>query len=399
MNQTVEIIVGGDTQFDYQSRVKTVECDLTKFDKLLDVGLTCINVILVKGFNLFYTPRRMHFPKIGIRSCYISHGMNFPKHKFIFIYKEQNKKKDLNFKSDEEKINHPFKNLKSLLLKTDLNFFNLECPLSRQNVYWGVLCADPLFVKSLSQSNIRLVSVANNHSYDLGEPAFLDTLKNLEKENINFIGGGVNLNEARKPYIFKKDDTKIAFLAYFQNESYGIDKMHEVTPTKNKPGILPICEDLIYDDILNVKDAVDLVFVSLHWGNENTPKIHPLSIKLAHKIIDSGADCILGHHPHVPKGIEIYKNKPIFYSFGNFVFGYSRTYWGDNFIARINIKNKKIYKTEIIPISGKNEESFQPRILTGERFEKIISFLQKNSINTKIVATNGKGVITHEHFK
>jgi len=133
----------------------------------------------------------------------------------------------------------------------------------------------------------------------------------------------------------------------------------------------------------------------LHWGIINSQKIHPKAIKYAHEIIDAGADVILGHHPHVPQGIEIYKNRPIFYSFGNLIFKYNRKSWQDNFLAGIYIQKNQVKKIEILPISGRGSKLYQPELLSGNDAKRMLLNLQKFSsiLNTKIEIEDNKGII------
>ena len=99
----------------------------------------------------------------------------------------------------------------------------------------------------------------------------------------------------------------------------------------------------------------------------------------AHLLIDAGADIIVGHSPHVPHGIEIYKGKPILYSLGNFIFPYGRTQWSDNFLAEIIVNKSELQGIMIYPISGQGQALFQPEILEGERANSLLYDLQIKS--------------------
>jgi poly-gamma-glutamate synthesis protein (capsule biosynthesis protein) len=105
------------------------------------------------------------------------------------------------------------------------------------------------------------------------------------------------------------------------------------------------------NQIKDMKNDVDILLLSIHWGVELSTTPRKAEIDLARKLIDAGADIIMGHHPHVLQGIEIYKGKPIFYSLGNFVFGAKNELTSNTMIAQINIIDKNIDNVKIIPCS------------------------------------------------
>jgi poly-gamma-glutamate synthesis protein (capsule biosynthesis protein) len=153
---------------------------------------------------------------------------------------------------------------------------------------------------------------------------------------------------------------------------------------------------IIVEDIKAAKKKADFVFISLHWGIENQPSVHPTQIEIAHLLIDEGADCIIGHHPHVPHGIEVYKERPIFYSLGNFIFAQTEDCWSDNILAEIIIDCRKFKGVIIYPISGQGQELFQPEILTGTRADSLLHEIQIKSVffNTRITTQNHVGYIS-----
>jgi poly-gamma-glutamate synthesis protein (capsule biosynthesis protein) len=137
---------------------------------------------------------------------------------------------------------------------------------------------------------------------------------------------------------------------------------------------------MIEEDIKAAGEKADLVFVSLHWGFEDQPNIHPRQKEIAHMLIDAGADGIIGHHPHIPHGIEIYRGKPVLYSLGNLIFGFSSRLWSDNFLAEIVIDRKSIQGIIIHPVSGRGQELSRPEILSGARARSTLHELQIKSV-------------------
>jgi len=226
---------------------------------------------------------------------------------------------NLVFDSEEKRNYHPFKRIAQLLRTADVAFANLEMSLSDAGRSVGSFRAPTSMAKVLSWAGFDVLTTANNHIFDSGEQGMFDTEQALNENNIASFGTGRNLSEARKPHIVEKNGIKLAFLGYSQiTNHWGGD-----FALSNRSGVAPLDSFLVAEDIKNIRNSVDFVIVSFHWGMENTQSIHPDIIELAHQVMDAGADVILGHSPHMPQAVEMYKNKPILYSLGNLVFGHN----------------------------------------------------------------------------
>lgn len=213
------------------------------------------------------------------------------------------------------------------------------------------------------------MSTANNHSLDAEGVGLVDTLETLKKAEIGAVGTGRNLEEARHPFVINKKGIKTAFFGYSQFKGWGYSKGFALT---DRSGVVPLDPFLIKKDIARIRDKVDWIVLSFHWETEDEQKTHPAAREFAKKAIDAGADIIIGHHPHVPHGVEVYKGKVIFYSLGNFIFKHNYTRWMDNILARIYLASDKIIKVEILPISGRGEHLHQPYLLKGEAAKKLL---------------------------
>jgi poly-gamma-glutamate synthesis protein (capsule biosynthesis protein) len=216
--------------------------------------------------------------------------------------------------------------------------------------------AHPGCAKAIKSTGFDVVSFAGNHCMDWGREAFFDTVDALTannltvigvgkdikeaRNNLTVIGVGKDIKEARKAAIVDIQDTKIAFLAYntilpmnywANNHRPGCAPMraltlyeqieHDQPGTPARTHTFAHREDLeaLIDDIRTARQKADIVILSLHWGIHFVPAvIADYQREVAHAAIDNGADLILGHHAHILKGIEVYKNKVIFYSMGNF---------------------------------------------------------------------------------
>ena len=165
------------------------------------------------------------------------------------------------------------------------------------------------------QGRFDAVSLANNHSGDYGHEAFVETMQYLANAGMAYFGGGRNLAEAHRPLWIEKNGLKIAVLGYNEFKP----RAFQAGPTW--PGVAWSEDDLVIADIRAAKAAgADLVIPFMHWGWEKETRPTERQKTLARKMIDAGAALVVGGHPHVTQGAEIYRGKPIVYSLGNFVF-------------------------------------------------------------------------------
>ena len=190
------------------------------------------------------------------------------------------------------------------------------------------------------------------------------TVEILKKNGIDYIGlKKGDLGKVNKPIIKEINSTKVGFLSY-SNVSH---KKFGAGPKKygTIPGIMPV----IRKDIKSARENVDVLIVYMHWGREWEP-VKEKQKKLARKIIDTGADIIVGSHTHLFQDIEMYKGKYIFYGLGNFVFDLRREDSRYSAIVKINVMNKKITNVSIIPVFL---EGYRPEPIRSRN--KVFEFL------------------------
>lgn len=189
----------------------------------------------------------------------------------------------------------------------------------------GERLPDKLFVFRAKTSNVRymrdlgvdIVGLANNHVFDYGEQAFIDTLETLERAGISYVGAGRNIAAAQAPVYMQANGLTIAYVAASRAEKV----MMTPEATNDTPGIL-----LCYDNsrfLASIREAAahaDYVIALPHWGIECSTDLEDVQVQGAHAYIDAGADAVFGTHTHYLQGIEFYRGKPIVYSLGNFWF-------------------------------------------------------------------------------
>lgn len=221
---------------------------------------------------------------------------------------------------------YPFAAMKTTLRAADIAFCNLECclattgkPVPKKYNFRG----HPRGALALREAGFDVVSLANNHSLDYGKPALAETLRHLSAQNIVVSGAGATLAEAHRLRILSVKGLRIGFLSY-------IGLFPAAVPlTKNEPAVAMADLRLIRRDVCAARPKVDFLVVSLHAGEEYKFKHAARQAAMAHSAVDSGADLVIGHHPHVVQDSEVYRGKPIYYSLGNFVFDPSPTFLRD----------------------------------------------------------------------
>jgi poly-gamma-glutamate capsule biosynthesis protein CapA/YwtB (metallophosphatase superfamily) len=198
------------------------------------------------------------------------------------------------------------------LNEPNLTFANLECPLSTEGPHDPRNCcfrADPATVKVLTDGGFDVVALANNHSLNAGREGILQTLDVLDKNGIAYVGAQRERTRGMEPVFFHVGELKAGFMAFtdlsFEHGSY------------SKVNTDP---KAAYGAVREAAEQCDLLFVSVHWGEEYESMPRKRQRATAKALIDAGADCVFGHHPHTLQGIGVYKGKPILYSMGNFVF-------------------------------------------------------------------------------
>ncbi len=237
--------------------------------------------------------------------------------------------------------------------------------------------AKPERLKIYEEMGVDLVSLANNHVYDYGETAFLDMLEAFEKYEIPHVGAGRNLEEAEKAYIIKIGSFNFAFVAATRAEK----NIFTAGATKDSPGVFR-CYDpsemIRVIKELRKDESIDYIIPMIHFGRENSHDLEKEQVSSAHAYIDAGADMIIGHHAHTLQGVEIYKDKPIIYNLGNFLFNEAEV---ETAIFRFTIDENGNHKYEIIPALQANEKT---SLLSGSRKQKVINDINSWSINAKL---------------
>lgn len=261
----------------------------------------------------------------------------------------------------KQKIN-PFLKLDPLLSEQDCVIGNLEC-LPRGNDGENILKKPRLTttvetLKYLTNIHLDIACLAQNHIYDHLEDGFDKTTSFLKDINIKYLGAGKTKKDASEEIILDKNGLKIGILNYVTSDT-----------NPNLPD-----DSKVYLNVFNLRDAqekiktlrpvVNHIILQLHWGGRVEGGLYPDfdQPKIARKLINAGADLIIGHHSHTIQPFEVYKGKYIFYSLGNFCFA-DLNFEGELYPLKKQSKqgllavvefSKREYKTDLIFIDNIN---------------------------------------------
>lgn len=286
-------------------------------------------------------------------------------------------------------VDEPFRLVSTLLRGADLTIANLECPLSTRGTPLEnkkyTFRGDPGTARGMKEAGIKLVSLANNHILDYGPLALQDTIDVLDGVGIAHAGAGLDLPGALAPAVIEVGGKKISFLSHSSIIPKGF------YPSTDRAGIAPAKLEFITQGIRQAKGESDFVICSFHWGIELQDRPQKSQREMAHLAVDAGADLVLGHHPHVLQGIEIYKGRAIVYSLGNFVFDNFRPFTDEAIALKCQLFSGEVKEVKVVPI--KIAPFGQPRVAEGEEAEQIIDRLSRISseFGTTIEMEQGEG--------
>ncbi len=255
---------------------------------------------------------------------------------------------------------------------------------------------------ALKLGGIDAVGCANNVTY--GAEAILSSLAVLDEMGIAHTGAGANTKEARAPAILERNGTRFGFLQY---TSVFWPIGHEANETS--PGVAAVKASTAYqpperggntptataktlswpdpeylrsyeEDILALRDQVDILVVSCHWGVSGSDEIPQYQIDLGHAAIDAGADLVFGHGPHVIQAVEIYNGTPIFYSVGNFSFGWEPV--GPDWVGLLvqaDIQKDRVRRVSCVPVREDNHTDRRTIMRTVNEEQEAMQALERLS--------------------
>jgi poly-gamma-glutamate capsule biosynthesis protein CapA/YwtB (metallophosphatase superfamily)/GNAT superfamily N-acetyltransferase len=272
---------------------------------------------------------------------------------------------------DEYGHDYPLQRIQHLWADADLVVANHEGPLTHRTSpsakldtgrkrYW--YRGDPESARTLAESGIGVVSLANNHVTDFGPEALADTLTALDDAGIPHCGAGPDAQAARRPVVVEIGGMRVGFLSLMQRYQMYLDEQLYATP--EQPGVALLRPSRLARDIGRLRNRVDLCVVLVHWGRNYKP-LTELQQRLALQIVAAGADLVVGHHPHVPHPVDTVGGVPVLYSLGNGPFGSPGRYHSGRppygAVAGVTVEPHRVVDLEIDCIHVDNSVvQFQP---------------------------------------
>ena len=223
-----------------------------------------------------------------------------------------------------------------VLRNCDLRMVNLECPLvdNGEPVHKSgtVLKGVSDHIRGLTAVPFEVVTLGNNHVFDYGVDAFVKTRDLLDEHGIQSVGAGMSLAEAAKALVIEANDIRIGIISFSEGEDLS-------AAADGVPGVLGWEVERVIDQVKEIRSHVHAVIVICHAGVEYIPYPPPYLAVALQRIAEAGADLVIGHHPHVPQGVQIHQGVPICYSLGNFIFISRLTFYSEKSV----IWSKPVY--------------------------------------------------------
>ena len=276
---------------------------------------------------------------------------------------------------------YPFQHVKEEITKADISFINLESAFTAREKkvpgqqFW--IKSDPSTLQAIKNTGYDIVNIGNNHTLDYGQDGLLDTISHVEKLKLPYTGAGKNAEDAytaRELTVKGKKFKFLSFVRFMPNFNW--------VAGDNKPGVANGYDlDLVTKTIQEQKKDADYVIVYMHWGVEKSNRPIEYQKQYVPKMVEAGADAIVGSHPHWLQGFEYYNKVPIAYSLGNFLFP--------------SYVNGKSAETGVLTLTFKGNDvqmSFNPYIIRNnqvspvneEEKKKALQYLQAVSTDVEI---------------
>jgi poly-gamma-glutamate synthesis protein (capsule biosynthesis protein) len=250
-----------------------------------------------------------------------------------------------------------FKDATIAMVNQEFTFSNGGTPMDNKQFTFRV---DPKYVQIFQDMSLDIVTLANNHTLDYGITALQDSFQTLSNADIQYVGAGNNLEEAKVANYFDVNNKKVAILGASR-----VIPVPDWNAGREKPGMLTTYDPTyLLEEIKIAKEQSDYVVVYVHWGLEKKDKPEEYQRGLAKQYIDAGADIVIGSHPHVLQGIEYYNGKPIVYSLGNFMFYNSIN---QTAILKVTVNEMNETKVQVLPCKAVNAQTFLINDLTDKQ--------------------------------
>lgn len=292
----------------------------------------------------------------------------------------------------ETALRYGFAKTHALLAGADVTLVNFEGTFAqtarRKNPQFAFK-SRPELAHMLVDAGVDVVALGNNHIMDFGPDGVVETLAALDAVGVGWSGAGRDVAEARRPWLVERNGLSLGFLSYkVTGLHYLAQKPKGVVFTAKGPTVAwchfdwHCIRDMVDADVRALAATVDVVVVSFHWGQERKYDPDDYQVALGRLAIDAGAKVVIGTHPHVLQGAELYNDGVIYYSLGNFLFGGNLDPFDPaGAVARVTVGRNGVVSADLVPVLTTSEEApFQPRILEGYEAELVLIDVANRSL-------------------
>jgi poly-gamma-glutamate capsule biosynthesis protein CapA/YwtB (metallophosphatase superfamily) len=236
-----------------------------------------------------------------------------------------------------------------LFRRDDLTVVNLECaistrgsPLAKEFTFRG----PPESLPPMAEAGVEVANLGNNHAYDFGPEALLDSRKHLRQAGIAPVGAGKDQDQALRPAVLEVKGWRVAVVGL----DMVVDPYPEALATEDKPGTSAGHDTaLMLRAIRAAERRADIVIVTIHWGVELDTQPRADQVELGHRFVEAGADVIFGHHAHRLQPMDVYHGRPIFWGLGNFVWPNFSAEGSTTAVAQVRVRKNGTLEGQLLP--------------------------------------------------
>lgn len=281
-------------------------------------------------------------------------------------------------------FNRSFTYIKTSIESADISIANIETVTAGNekgfNGFPRFNCPVEV-LDNLKNAGFDILVTANNHSLDGGKAGIINTINEIEKRGLDYVGTS---KEERRPFIIvEKEGIKIGLLSY----TYGLNGLDSLLSNEDRSRMINLIDlENIQKDIVSLKnESVDFIISYIHWGNEYQREPSEVQEKLANRLADFGVDLILGSHPHVIQKSEVLQRENhstyVVYSMGNFISNQTYETMGVSYAEDGLIVRAKIIKDHETGITSLGQVNYEPtwvyRVLENNKYSHYIIPIEK----------------------
>jgi poly-gamma-glutamate synthesis protein (capsule biosynthesis protein) len=298
----------------------------------------------------------------------------------------------------------PFAHTAPLLAGCDLLVGNLEGPITANDVPLDAskparFRAHPRAAAALREAGFDVLCLANNHILDFGELGLADTQRALSDAGLGGFGAGASASEALAGRVVELAGVRIGFLAFMERWPVYAERWRWFAEDGHG-GVAPMAKPALEHALAALRPRVDVLVACFHWGGDRVAETTRKQRRFGRLAVKLGADLVVGHHPHVAQGVELYRGAPILYSLGNFTYGGAARFDAvdpvlrHGWLADVTLAHARVARVELLPIAvDEREVGFQPHAAHPGVLPALVELVQRGLAAPLEIAGTGAVLI------